>query len=67
MRETKIDSRVSNAGLFPPELGYSIFRKDHVMGGGGVLLSVKSDLNSTPSATIALQTSKQTQTARTNP
>ena len=67
IQETKIDSSVSNVELFPPELGYSTFRKDHVMGGGGVLLAVKSDLNPTPCAIIARQTSKQTQTARTNP
>lgn len=48
IQETKIDSSVSNAELFPPELGYSIFRKDRVMGGGGVLLAVKSDLNPSP-------------------
>ena len=48
IQETKIGSSVSNAELFPPELGYSIFRKDRVMGGGGVLLAVPSDLNPTP-------------------
>ena len=48
IQEAKIDSSVLNAELLPPELGYSIFRKDHVMGGGGVLLAVKSDLNPTP-------------------
>lgn len=48
IQETKIDSSVSNTEFFPPELSYSIFRKDRVMGGGGVLLAVKSDLNPTP-------------------
>ena len=48
IQEPKIDSGVLNAELFPPKLGYSIFRKDRVMGGGGVLLAVKSDLNPRP-------------------
>ena len=48
IQEPKIDSGVLNAELFPPKLGYSIFRKDRVMGGGGVLLAVKSDLNPHP-------------------
>ena len=45
VQETKIDSSVTNAELLPSELGYSIIRKDRCMGGGGVLLAVKSELN----------------------
>ena len=54
----KIDSSISNAELFPPEIGHSIFRKDQTMGGGGVLLAVKSDLNCIPCLTLDITPSE---------
>ncbi len=38
--ETKIDGTVSSAEFIPP--GYKSFRKDRKMGGGGVLIALKS-------------------------
>ena len=45
LQDTKIDPTIMDSELFPPELGYSVFKKDRCTGGGGVLLAIKSSLN----------------------
>lgn len=45
LQETKINENILDNELFPSELGYTIFRKDRIMGGGGVLLAIKSYLD----------------------
>jgi exonuclease III len=41
-QETKLDSSVANAELFPS--AYTVFRKDRTLSGGGVCVAVKSHL-----------------------
>lgn len=45
LQETKIDESVLDTEMFPPELGYAVFRKDRVIGGGSVILAIKSYLD----------------------
>jgi exonuclease III len=42
MSETKIDKTVSTSEFLNPSLGYTTFRKDRKMGGGGVLIAIKN-------------------------
>ena len=52
VQETKIDDSVSTAELFPSELGFSVLQSDRNLGGGGVLLAIRQNLN--PMSCLAL-------------
>ena len=58
MQETKIDQSVLDTELFPPELGYAVFRKDRLIGGGGVILVIKSHLDPLQCNSINTESSK---------
>ena len=48
IQETKIDGSVCSRELIPEDCGYSVYRNDRTLHGGGVLLLVKSDIQQMP-------------------
>ena len=48
IQETKIDSSISAAELFPETCQYNVYRKDRNSNGGGVMLLIHKDISHMP-------------------
>ena len=48
IQETKIDSSISTAELFPESCLYNVYRKDRTLNGGGVMLLIHKDISHMP-------------------